>query len=140
MSGRARRVVVDQMCRAYALMTLAYPGEFRRRFGREMRLAFRSQAAAAAESSGAAALLSLSLRVSGDWFISLFKEYAAMPKRLLGAFLVLALLVVDWLAFHDWREPHAVRDYLTAAASLLVFAYLGLDVLRDRRDASAEAR
>ncbi len=36
------------------------------------------------------------------------------------------LLFVDWLTFHDWREPHTVRDYLTLCASLFVFACLGL--------------
>lgn len=31
------------------------------------------------------------------------------------------LLVVDWLAFHDFREVHTVRDWLMLTASLLVF-------------------
>ncbi len=43
---------------------------------------------------------------------------------------VLLLLVVDWLSFHDVFEPHAVRDYLTLFASLLVFLHVGLDAWR----------
>ncbi len=33
----------------------------------------------------------------------------------------LLLLVVDWLAFHDFREAHTVRDWLMLLASVLVF-------------------
>lgn len=32
----------------------------------------------------------------------------------------LLLLVVNWLAFHDFREAHTVRDWLMLAASVLV--------------------
>ena len=31
------------------------------------------------------------------------------------------LLFVDWLAFHDIREAHTVRDWLMLIASALVF-------------------
>ncbi len=33
----------------------------------------------------------------------------------------LLLLAGNWLAFHDWREAHTVRDWLMLMASLLVF-------------------
>ena len=32
----------------------------------------------------------------------------------------LLLLFVNWLAFHDFREAHSVRDWLMLIASLLV--------------------
>lgn len=32
----------------------------------------------------------------------------------------LLLVVVDWLAFHDIREAHTVRDWLMLVASFLV--------------------
>jgi hypothetical protein len=35
----------------------------------------------------------------------------------------LLLLAVDWLAFHDLREPHTVRDWLMLVASALVFLH-----------------
>jgi hypothetical protein len=35
------------------------------------------------------------------------------------------LLAVDWLAFHDFREPHTVRDWLMLLASLLVLIHFG---------------
>jgi hypothetical protein len=37
----------------------------------------------------------------------------------------LLLLAINWLAFHDFREPHTVRDWLMLAASVLVFLKLG---------------
>ena len=32
----------------------------------------------------------------------------------------LLLLAVNWLAFHDFREPHTARDWLMLVASILV--------------------
>ncbi len=32
----------------------------------------------------------------------------------------LLLLFVNWLAFHDFREAHSVRDWLMLVASVLV--------------------
>lgn len=44
----------------------------------------------------------------------------------------LLLLAVNWLAFHDFREPHTVRDWLMLTASLLVFLKFARD-LRSHR-------
>ena len=33
----------------------------------------------------------------------------------------LLLLVVNWLAFHDFHEAHTVRDWLILTGSVLVF-------------------
>ena len=33
----------------------------------------------------------------------------------------LLLLFVNWLAFHDFRETHTIRDWLMLIASILVF-------------------
>ncbi len=40
---------------------------------------------------------------------------------LLMAAASLLLLVVNWLAFHDFREPHTVRDWLMLVASVIVW-------------------
>ncbi len=37
----------------------------------------------------------------------------------------LLLLVVNWLAFHDFREAHTVRDWLMLVASVLIFIHFG---------------
>jgi hypothetical protein len=140
MADGARTFLIGLTCRTYALMTAAYPRPFRERFGREMRLAFRSQAVAVADRSGGWALLGLLLQVAWDWIFTLCKEYCEMPRYLIVAILIPMLFVINWLAFHDLSEPHTVRDYLTLAASLLVFAYLGLDMfLRDRNSTLPEA-
>ena len=37
----------------------------------------------------------------------------------------LLLLVVNWLAFHDFLEAHTARDWLMLLASILVFVQFG---------------
>jgi hypothetical protein len=37
----------------------------------------------------------------------------------------LLLLVVNWLAFHDFRETRTVRDWLMLVASVLIFIHFG---------------
>jgi hypothetical protein len=138
MAGAAQSLVLRFMGRAYALMILAYPRAFRREFGREMYLAFRSEALELSRTAGLRILFPFFLRVLSDWFVTLWKEHCDMPKHLITVVTILLLLAVDWLTFHDLFEPHTVRDYLTLAASLLVFLYIGLDVLR--RDNSTMPR
>jgi hypothetical protein len=41
------------------------------------------------------------------------------------------LLAVNWLAFHDFREAHTVRDWLMLIASLLVIVQFAR-VFRER--------
>lgn len=43
------------------------------------------------------------------------------PNNLLVITVSLLLLFVNWLAFHDFREIHTVRDWLMLIASALVF-------------------
>ena len=40
----------------------------------------------------------------------------------------LLLLVVNWLAFHDFGEPHTGRDWLMLLASVLVFLEFGREL------------
>jgi hypothetical protein len=49
-------------------------------------------------------------------------------KTLLILTTTVSLLMVDFLAFHDIREPHTFRDWLTLFASLLVFFYFGREL------------
>jgi hypothetical protein len=138
MAGAAQSLVLRFLGRTYALMILAYPRTFRRDFGREMYLTFRSEALELSKTAGSWSLFPFFLRILSDWFVTLWKEHCDMPKRLITVAMILLLLAVDWLTFHDLFEPHTVRDYLTLAASLLVFLYIGLDVLR--RDNSTVPR
>ena len=52
-----------------------------------------------------------------------------MGKILTLGAATLCLLVVNWFAFHDFREPHTVRDYLTLLGSILVFFCFGTELL-----------
>jgi hypothetical protein len=53
-----------------------------------------------------------------------------MRKILVLGAATLILLAVDLFAFHDLREPHTARDYLTLLASVLVFFSLGMELWR----------
>lgn len=44
-------------------------------------------------------------------------------NKLLMIAIVVLLFAVNWLTFHDFFEPHTLRDWLLVAASLLVFIY-----------------
>lgn len=133
MGGDIKSLIIEQMCRAYALMISAYPRSFREHFGREMHLTFRSEAKMISAKLGGKGLFALFLRVSWDWIVTLRKEYFDMPRLLIASALILSLVAVNWLTFHDLFEPHTVRDYVTLAASLLAFVYVGLDILRSHR-------
>ncbi len=139
MTAVSQSLVLRFMGRTYALMILAYPRAFRRQFGREMYLAFRSEALELFRSAGLWSLFPFFLRVLSDWFVTVLKEHCDMPKRLITVVTILTLSAVDWLTFHDLFEPHTVRDYLTLAASLLVFLYIGLDILRSDYPSAARS-
>jgi hypothetical protein len=40
------------------------------------------------------------------------------------------LVFVNWLAFHDFRELHTVRDWLMLSASVLVFIQFAREIWR----------
>ena len=42
----------------------------------------------------------------------------------------LLLIAVNWLAFHDFREPHSARDWLMLFASVLVFIHFARLLLK----------
>lgn len=50
---------------------------------------------------------------------------------MLGA--IFSLLAVDWLTFHDFLEPHTIRDWLILLASILVFFYFAKELSRKRK-------
>jgi hypothetical protein len=118
--------------RGFGAFLLIYPKAFRDQFGREMKLAFLSAAKDVFKSGGTAALVPFLVRVIADGLASSAREYFEMPQRLLVIAMVLVLMFVDWLTFHDVFEAHTVRDYLTLAASILVFVHIGLDLRRRR--------
>jgi len=129
---KANHLSIRMLARAFDALLLVYPKSFRDRFGREMKLAFIAEARDVYRSAGTLALVPFFVRITIDGLVSSGREYLEMPQRLLVIAMVLALVVVDWLTFHDIFEPHTVRDYLTLAASILVFAHIALDFHRRR--------
>ena len=51
------------------------------------------------------------------------------------------LVAVNWLAFHDYLEPHTVRDWLMLLASVLVWVQLARTLWQQnvRRQAARSA-
>ena len=115
----------------YALMLRAYPTTFRREYSREMMLAFTTQARDAIQNRGTVGLVRFAVHIVWDWITTVLDETEGetMRKAVTLGVATFLLLFVNWLTFHDWREPHTVRDYLTLCASLFVFACLGLELL-----------
>ena len=115
----------------YALMLRVYPPTFRREYRREMLLVFTIQARDTIQSRSVVSFLRFALHIVWDWITTVVAETERenMQKLVTLGVAVFVLLFVDWLTFHDWREPHTVRDYLTLFASLLVFAYVGMQLL-----------
>ena len=129
---KLRPCTVRLLENCFAAFLLIYPKAFRDQFGREMKLAFLSAARDVFKRGGTPALMPFLGRVIADGLASSAREHFEMPQRLLVIAMVLVLVFVDWLTFHDVFEPHTVRDYLTLAASVLVFVHIGLDIHRRR--------
>jgi hypothetical protein len=70
------------LCRLYGLTLWAYPPEFRRQYGREMTLAFRSRAQEIVRVKGVAALTPFILHITWDGIHSALREHNNMPTRM----------------------------------------------------------
>jgi hypothetical protein len=75
------------------------------------------------------ALLLLMMHTVWDWLTTTVRETAIMRRVITLGAATMFLLIVDWFTFHDFREPHTVRDYLTLLASILVCFDIGLELL-----------
>lgn len=119
----------------YGLMLHAYPPTFQREYGREMLGVFRNQLQDVIQAGSRFGFVRFTLRILWDWATTVLGEMEAktMRKTLAAGAATLLLLIVDWFAFHDFREPHSVRDYLTLIASLLVFFSLGIELIERKR-------
>ena len=72
---------IRMMCRLYAAMLYAYPHEFRREYGGEMRQFFHDRCRElVSEGAGAGTWLRLSLRTLADWIVSVPRERWAARK------------------------------------------------------------
>jgi NhaP-type Na+/H+ or K+/H+ antiporter len=112
-------------------MLRVYSPTFRREYRREMLLVFTIQARDTIQSRSVVSFLRFALHIAWDWITTVVAETEGenMQKLVMLGIAVFVLLFVDWLTFHDWRELHTVRDYLTLFASLLVFIYVGMQLL-----------
>lgn len=51
---------------------------------------------------------------------------------LVMVFAAVLLLFIDWLAFHDFLEPHSIRDWLMLVATGLVFIHFARSLWKEK--------
>jgi len=135
--------VLRAICNIYGLMLLAYPDDFRSKYGREMLLALRNRAHDVLEGGSGSDLFAFVVHVSGDWVITALKENAmtgTLVSRLRWiAALPLAIVAAPWLSVYfiqDIRQAWIVA-YFIAFFMAAVFITVGVCVVPTRRDAVA---
>ena len=103
--------VLRAICNIYGLMLLAYPDDFRSRYGREMLLALRNRAHDVLEGGSGSDLFAFVVHVSGDWVITALKENAmtgTLVSRLRWiAALPLAIVAADAA---PWLSVYFIQD------------------------------
>jgi hypothetical protein len=138
--------VLRAICNIYGLMLLAYPDDFRSKYGREMLLALRNRAHDVLEGGSGSDLFAFVVHVSGDWVITALKENAmtgTLVSRLRWiAALPLAIVAADAAPrlsgyfIQDIRQAWIVA-YFIAFFMAAVFITVGVCVVPTRRDAVA---
>ena len=138
--------VLRAICNIYGLMLLAYPDDFRSKYGREMLLALRNRAHDVLEGGSGCDLFAFVVHVSGDWVITALKENAmtgTLVSRLRWiAALPLAIVAADAAPrlsgyfIQDIRQAWIVA-YFIAFFMAAVFITVGVCVVPTRRDAVA---
>lgn len=139
--------MVRWLCRIYGLMLLAYPSDFRREYGREMTIVFRSRARSVVENEGRWALVTFALHITGDWIRTAFREdrnmavrmpvlrwCAALPSAMLAAYA--ALRIVGFIAARDFHHlwTWTSLGFFSMAAA---FVSVGVWVAPSRKDSVA---
>jgi putative ABC transport system permease protein len=117
MRSGAQSSVIEKLCRAYGLMMRAYPRAFRERFGREMQLAFRSQAYRTSLNQGGRGLFFFLLRTSWDWIVTLGREHCDM----LIDFAVTALRNIARQKLYSFINIVGLAVGLTCAILIILF-------------------
>jgi signal peptidase I len=122
---------VAGLCRFYSLLLYAYPAEFRRDFGGDMRQVFRDQCREAARRSG---LWRFAARATADWASSATRERVAAfwsagrPKRTRGQIAEWAATILVYL----FATTTLVQAYVIPTGSMEGNLLIGDHVLVDR--------
>ena len=71
---------LSRLCRVYSAMLITYPSAFRREYGREMMIVFRTQAREVMQNESGWRLLPFMLRLTSDWIKTTFQESTSMAR------------------------------------------------------------
>jgi hypothetical protein len=140
-----------RLCRIYRLMLLAYPFPFRREFGREMEIAFRTQAREVMQTRSVWQLAPFVLRITCDWVNTVIDErrlivhairtlrwLAALPLAIVAA--AVASRTAGLITIRYLRESPSSFWVLTAITFFLMssaFVSVGIWVAPNRKDSVA---
>ena len=104
-SGFAHRLL-SRSLRIYALLQYAYPAEFRQRFGREMKLAFRDRSFDVIARNGWPGWFRFLIHAAADLFVSCIREAVAAGGR---RALLLGILALCCSAYSVLVDAHATE-------------------------------
>ncbi len=134
------------ICNIYGLLLLAYPVDFRRKFGREMMLALKSQTQDILENGTPADFVAFVIHTFGDWVITALKEnamtgtlvfrlrwIAALPLAIVAATAVARMSAFFIRDIPQFRTVGNIFAFLMAAT----FVTVGVWVVPSRRDTVA---
>jgi len=120
-------ISIRGLCGIYAAMLYAYPRDFRRQYGAEMRQLFRDRCR---EQSGAS-WLAFSLRTAIDWIASVFRERRASSAQMGGA----RKLIQEWavtLLLFLFVTTTMVQAYVVPTGSMENNILIGDHMLVDK--------
>jgi len=117
------------LCQVYDMLLYAYPREFRRRFGEEMRQVFRDRCRAAMTNAGAAAGTLFFLALAKDWILSSSRErITSMKMKARGAGVAALTVLVGLLASTTFLQA-----FVISGASMEGSLQVGDHILVDKQ-------
>ena len=126
--------MIDSFCRIYSAMLYAYPHDFRRQYGKEMRQVFRDRCRDAARKPGLLPMLWFAAHLATDWVTTTVRERAteiwtAGRKQSPRSF------VTEWavtIAIYLFATTTLVQAYVVPTGSMEANIRVGDHMLVDR--------
>jgi signal peptidase I len=125
---------IGAFCRLYSMMLYAYPGDFRRAYGGDMRQHFRDRCRDLARRPGGPRILPFAAHVVADWVRTAAQEQAA-ALRSASPSPVKASLVTEWagtILIYLFATTTLVQAYVVPTGSMEGTLRVGDHILVDR--------
>jgi signal peptidase I len=125
---------IDMFCRIYSVLLYAYPRDFRRQFGDDMRQVFRDRCRDVARIPGRLAMLRLAMNLAADWLSTTVRERTAAIWAA-GRQQTPRSLVTEWavtIAIYLFATTTLVQAYVVPTGSMEGTIQVGDHMLVDR--------